>query len=571
MRHPEWALKFKEKNTELRCISGRYYLYRISSKWDKERKVTRKITHEMIGRITEQDGLIPRGTKRAKQVAKEPPQTIRSLSTKEYGATSQLQEISQDIVNELKESFPSMWQEILVLALLRLLYQARLKNMHLHYEESFISQQHSGLNLGKNSLTDLMQSLGDNREAISAFMRKFVGGSEHLVFDITDVVSQSKKIKMSAKGYNSHYNFDPQVNLFYMFAIDTQMPVFYRLFPGNISGMKALELSIKEAGALNTLVIGDKGFFCEDNLKMLEEHNVKFILPLRRDSQYIDYHRLSSRIYKQAFDGHFMYCNRPIFYYQMPNYKLLLISKKPEAPVADEAYIYQEHSQWHLMINNTEVILNNKNIIKDLTALAAQLSQESSIITDKALMRQVREFLSKNKIGSFNFDPAKKVILYCDIYLQKEEETSYLARIDQACEGYSIENYQNKQLSFGTISMISNMLASSPQKIYEDFKTRMQIETVFDSYKNLLEADRNYMQSDNAINAWMFINHIAVMIYYKLLNTIKKCDMISQTSPADIITILAKINKVKINDQWYLSEINSKSKKLLDKLDIHVT
>jgi transposase len=255
----------------------------------------------------------------------------------------------------------------------------------------------------------------------------------------------------------------------------------------------------------------------------------------------------------------------------MPNYKLLLISKKPEAPVADEAYIYQEHSQWHLMINNTEVILNNKNIIKDLTALAAQLSQESSIITDKALMRQVREFLSKNKIGSFNFDPAKKVILYCDIYLQKEEETSYLARIDQACEGYSIENYQNKQLSFGTISMISNMLASSPQKIYEDFKTRMQIETVFDSYKNLLEADRNYMQSDNAINAWMFINHIAVMIYYKLLNTIKKCDMISQTSPADIITILAKINKVKINDQWYLSEINSKSKKLLDKLDIHVT
>ena len=58
MSHPEWALKFKTKKTELRNIKGRYYLYRISSKYDKERKVTKKITHEMLGRITENGGFI---------------------------------------------------------------------------------------------------------------------------------------------------------------------------------------------------------------------------------------------------------------------------------------------------------------------------------------------------------------------------------------------------------------------------------------------------------------------------------------------------------------------------------
>jgi hypothetical protein len=67
MAHPEWALKHKTKGTELRNIGGRFYLYRVSSKWNKERKVTQKITHEMIGRITEEDGLIPKGTKKLKE------------------------------------------------------------------------------------------------------------------------------------------------------------------------------------------------------------------------------------------------------------------------------------------------------------------------------------------------------------------------------------------------------------------------------------------------------------------------------------------------------------------------
>ena len=62
MAHPEWALKFKQKGTELRCIRGKYYLYKVSSVWDKEKKRARKISGEMIGAINETDGLIPKGS-----------------------------------------------------------------------------------------------------------------------------------------------------------------------------------------------------------------------------------------------------------------------------------------------------------------------------------------------------------------------------------------------------------------------------------------------------------------------------------------------------------------------------
>jgi hypothetical protein len=59
MAHPDWVLKHKQKNTEIRNIKGRYYLYQITSKWDPQKKRTKKVTLGMVGTITEKNGLIP--------------------------------------------------------------------------------------------------------------------------------------------------------------------------------------------------------------------------------------------------------------------------------------------------------------------------------------------------------------------------------------------------------------------------------------------------------------------------------------------------------------------------------
>lgn len=60
--HPEWALKYKKPGTELRFMKGRYYLYEVSSKWNKEKKRAQKITGKILGRITE-NGFTPSGEK----------------------------------------------------------------------------------------------------------------------------------------------------------------------------------------------------------------------------------------------------------------------------------------------------------------------------------------------------------------------------------------------------------------------------------------------------------------------------------------------------------------------------
>lgn len=78
-KHPEWALKHKKPGTELRLIKGRYYLYAVSSKWNKEKKRAQKITGKILGRITEDKGFIPSGNKA------QPTLQLRELSVKTAG------------------------------------------------------------------------------------------------------------------------------------------------------------------------------------------------------------------------------------------------------------------------------------------------------------------------------------------------------------------------------------------------------------------------------------------------------------------------------------------------------
>ena len=48
------------------------------------------------------------------------------------------------------------------------------------------------------------------------------------------------------------------------------------------------------------------------------------------------------------------------------------------------------------------------------------------------------------------------------------------------------------------------------------------METAFDAFKNTLEADRTYMQNDQALEGWMFINYLALLAYWRILKLLVK-------------------------------------------------
>jgi hypothetical protein len=85
MPHPDWVLKHRVKNSEIRCINGRYYLYAITSKWDPTKQRTKKVTLTMLGTIKEKEGFIPKGQNKKGRPFKE--KEIKNISIKEFGAT----------------------------------------------------------------------------------------------------------------------------------------------------------------------------------------------------------------------------------------------------------------------------------------------------------------------------------------------------------------------------------------------------------------------------------------------------------------------------------------------------
>jgi len=483
MKHPEWVLKHKAKGTEIRKIGNNYYLYKISSKWDSKHKRTKKVTDEYLGAI-KPDGLIKPKKKRVLE-------SLKFISVKEFGATNYLWEENQDIVEQLKRIYPADWKEIFSFAAFRLLFSSPIKNLREHYVSSYISDTIAEAHLSPKKVSTLLGELGKGREKIKTFLKTFIRGNEFILIDLTHVFSLSENVISSVPGHNSKREFLPQLHLIFLFSADRHMPTYFRMVAGSICDVSSLLLTVKESGIRNVVIIGDKGFYSEDNVRGLRKDkdlNLRYILPLKRNSSLIDYSVIKQGN-KRAFDGYFLFDERAVWYY---------------------SYV-----------------------------------------------------LSEGELKG------NKMFVFVDDRLKTEEEKDYLSRIDKT-EKNSIDGFFDIEHRQGTISVITNV-EDRGEKIYVHLKSRVEIEIMYDAFKNILHADRIYLRDDAHVEGWMFINFIALVLYYRLYNVLGDCELLKRFSPKDILLHLSRFHKLKVDEQWIPSEIPKKTRDVMEKLNIPVT
>lgn len=480
MEHPKWALKEKRKGTELRLIRGTYYLYEVSSRWNPEKKRAQKITGRLLGKIT------PKGFIQSPKYALS-QRPIQSVIVREYGASHFLWQLISDVTIALQDAFPSCWREILIISCMRLLYQSPMKNIDFHFKHSYLSALYPDVSVTDKKISSLLRILGNWREKISAFFKTHIIGmrNDYMLIDATHLLSYSQDMEIAKPGYNNQHEFAPQVNLLFVYSSTLQLPVYYRIVPGNVREVKAFKLTLKESGIEDAVVIADKGFYSDNNVAQLEGERLQFIIPLRRSSTLIDYAPLE-KSQKQGFQGYFKFNNRYIWYYS-----------------------YQ----------------TNKRMIH----------------------------------------------CYLDERLRTREEHDYLTRIETHPETHTIKDFYSRQIRFGTLAIITNLTHASSEQIYTNYKSRNNIEIMIDAMKNVLKADNSYMRNQTALEGWMFITFIALQWYYRIYKLLSEKQLLSNFSPLDLLMHLIEIKKVKINDSWHTAEITSKTQKLMEKLDIHIT
>jgi transposase len=480
--YPAWVLKYRTPGTELRHIGDRFYLYTYKTVYDPIKKRPKKVSSSYIGRITEAEGII----KKDKSLLEEKlikKNTIRLGNIREFGVSNYIDKYFSDHLIQLRVLFGKKAELIFLIAYARLVFQSPIKRMPNHIANSWLCESLELRHFSDKTISDTMNWLGTQRHLISQYMKSFITEDDFILVDTTHMLSHSERIVLAHKGYNSKMDYEPQINLMYLFGQASKMPVYYRLHAGNIKEISALKLTILESELQNTTIIGDKGFYSKANMDMLDEAELNYILPLKRDSTLIEYESIKDNSIKLT-KNYFKHEDRIIWY------------------------------------------------------------------TEKT------------------WDGNKKIYLFLDDYLKQKEEKDYLSRIESHPDDYSIAEYESRYFRLGTFAVISNLQEKSPPNVYVHYKGRMNIETMFDCLKNILKADTTYMQNENTLQGWMFLNHIALQWYQHIYLKIAEKNLTNNLSVKDLIALLQNHRKVNINNEWHDSEITKDLTKLLKKLEI---
>jgi len=495
MAIPQEIKKHRPVCTEIRSKENAYYVYKISSKWDPVKKKSKKVTGDCIGKITAQDGFIK--SKRLGKVE------IKRLIVKEYGCEQLFISMNKLIYEKLQLYFSDIFREIFILATVRLMHITTNADIKQLLEDSWLSEVYKDVRLSENTLSKMLNDLGERRSAICKFMKEFIPNGETLLFDGTSVFTKSSKSSLAQLGYNSSKKKKKQIRLLYLFAQESRAPAYYRLLPGNIVDKAAFVNILKETGVKDSVVIGDRDFCSTEIISYLDQIELNYVLPLRSNTKYID-EEFHSESDSKKFNGFFMYKERPIWY--------------------------------------TRIEVN-----------------KSETAAKKAALKD-GEPIPKNKY----------VCIFRDDEMRNDEDRKYLEKIAGKYDGFSIDKYHEEKSKFGQIYVYCNM-DISPEKVYLYLKGRWDIEVVFNYLKNTLDLGTVNQQSNEKIEAWAFLNHISIMMFYTLHKKLMDEDLLKKYSAESIIEIVKGIHQVRVNDDaWYQSECKSEHREVLNRLGVNL-
>jgi len=165
----------------------------------------------------------------------------------------------------------------------------------------------------------------------------------------------------------------------------------------------------------------------------------------------------------------------------------------------------------------------------------------------------------------------RRVVIYFDEEHRIEEDRDYLDRVDSGkYEDYTMEDYHAKTEVFGTIALITST-DKTPQQLYEAYKTRCEVEQAIDVFKTSLDADSTYMQSAQSLEAYTFINFIAMQMFYIIREHLRNANKLSKYSPMQMVKKLTRIRTVYAAGQWNLAEMTKKETDLLAEVGWNIT
>ena len=155
--------------------------------------------------------------------------------------------------------------------------------------------------------------------------------------------------------------------------------------------------------------------------------------------------------------------------------------------------------------------------------------------------------------------------LFEDNEMKKEEEYNLYKQHDE--NKITRNTFNNSLEKAGKILLVSNV-DLAPEDVFLMYKKRDTVEKHYDTYKNLLEADKLYLQNNESLFGHMFISFLSLYGYAKIQNCIRKADLTSKYSPRDLIEQFRKVYMLDLDCQMILTEVPKKISEIEKKLNL---
>jgi len=168
--YPPWVLEHKKKGTYINKVGNKYYLYAAHSERIKGTNKVRRVSDGYLGRITENEGLIP------------PREKVKnSVITYEFGFSYAILCCTPKIHSGLRKSFVKNGDLVYVCSILQYIYgfydDEIFKHSYLSFHFSnltitnqFTNAQINGVERGARMITDnVSKHYGDDLPKISAY------------------------------------------------------------------------------------------------------------------------------------------------------------------------------------------------------------------------------------------------------------------------------------------------------------------------------------------------------------------------------------------------------------------
>ncbi len=496
-------------------VKNHIYLYQVESYWDKEKKQARQ--------------------KRI-YLGKKDPTTGEVIKEKDVyaswdkGHTYFLQAIAKKIglTAELKKSFPVKWQDLLTLALFKIIEG---KPFYLCNDWLDTVDIEEKPELSSQRISVLLKELSGDKDSIFRFFTTWIkrqkDANQFIVFDITSVSSYSKGIDFVEWGYNRDKESLPQVNLGVIYGRPVDLPLFYSLYPGSIHDVSTLKNIITELGILSldsTTFILDKGFYSTTNLSRMSD--LKHIIPLpvrtNKEKELVEkyQHQIRSAEYAFNYNQHVHYCAKDIISIGDTKY---------------HAYVY----------------LNEKKQVEQREKFLKSIIECEQYLTAKGY-RKKKEF--------DDFFKERKPDLMQYFGLRKTGSKYILLRNNPEID---------RILSRMGIFVLLTNTELNGEEVLRLYREKDGVEKCFDSLKNNLSFKRLRIHSQQALEGLLFIEFIALILHSYISKVLRVTGINKTLTIPEVLFELRKIKKIQFGrKKTIISEISKRQRKIFKAFDI---